>query len=168
MKKIIILAFVITFQSSLQNTFASTNTIQKANIFSQAEIDSLRNSVDRVLPEFKEFQQKYKGESSYSLYLSNSCYKEIVAYVRYMDLDSKWIDDGFWKLPTNKETYVGETRNAFYYPGAFSTDETLVWGDIAVVFKGYDLFVSEKKITATKWGDWVNEFSCDKTINFLQ
>ena len=162
MKTLISLALLFSFNSS----FANSTTYQKANLISKYEINTLRNSVERVLPSFKEFKKTIMGDSSFSLYLSNSCYKEIVAYVRYLDLDNKWVDAGFWKLGPKINTYVGETRNTYYYPGAYSTDETLGWGDIPVVFQGYNLFVSELKIDASDWGDWVHEFTCDKSVKF--
>ncbi len=139
----------------------SLNAFADFSLMSKEEIRTLNDSVDRVIPAFKEFQKTVKGTSSYSLYLSNACARDIVAYVRYLNLDDKWIDAGFWTLAVTKETYVGETRNAYYYPGAYSLDGELVWGDIPIVFKGYDLYVSERKIDSSGWGDWVQTFSCD-------
>lgn len=146
---------------SLNTSFAKNKSIDQVSFFSNKELNVLRNSIKRLLPEFKEFKRSINGEGSYSLFLSNACYKDIMVYVRYLNLDYEWVDAGFWKLSQNDETYVGETTNTYYYPGAYSTDETLSWGDLSIIFQGYHLFVSEKRIDRSGWGDWVHEFSCN-------
>jgi hypothetical protein len=146
---------------SANNSYATSYINQNASLFSNDEVNSLNNSVERVLPSFKEFQKKIKDNSSFSLFLSNACYKKIIAYVRYLDLNNNWVDAGFWKLKNNQETYVGETRNLYYYPGAYSQDGTLGWGDITTVFKGQNVLVSKQEITRSDWGDWVHKFTCN-------
>ncbi len=157
MKILISFALLISLSA-----FASAGIVQSSNVYSKDQIEALADSVDRIIPSFKEFKKSIQNSDSYSLFLLNSCYKEIVAYVRYMDVNKNWIDAGFWQLRSNKETYVGETRNTYYYPGAYSTDNKLGWGDIPVLFQGYELFVSEQQIQRTGWGDWIHEFTCDK------
>jgi hypothetical protein len=155
----VLLSLVLLF--SIENSFATSSTSQQANLFSSDEVNSLRDSVERVLPSFKQFQKQIKTDSSFSLYLANACYKKIIAYVRYLDLNNNWVDAGFWELKNNQETYIGETKNIYYYPGAYSVDGKLEWGDIPVVFKDHNLFVSKKEIDRTDWGDWVNKFTCN-------
>lgn len=139
---------------------------QNARILGQRDVSTLHNSVDRILPKFVEFEKIINGEDSDSLYLVNGCSKDIVAFVKYLDTEGDWTESEFWQLSENQYAYIGETQNEYYYPGALSLDGTYVWGDIPIVFRGQDVFVSEMRITSEDWGDWYHTYTCDEVKSF--
>ncbi len=153
-----LLTFALLF--SMNSLYSKTN-FHEARFLTKSEVSSLHSSVDRVVPKFVEFEKMINGEDSDSLYLVNGCSKDIVAFVKYYSVEGAWVESDFWQLSENQYAYIGETQNEYYYPGALSTDGTLVWGDIPIVFKGYDVFVSEMRITSDDWGDWYHTYSCD-------
>ncbi len=155
---------LLTFSLLFSSNFLYSNAIfQDAKIISKTELSSLHSSVDRVVPKFIELKKASKSEGSDSLYLVNACPKEIVAFVKYLNINGAWTESDFWQLAQEQYAYIGETQNEFYYPGALSLDGTLVWGDIPIVFRGYDVYVSEMRITNGDWGDWIHSYTCEMT-----
>lgn len=156
MKILLTLLTLISF-----NTTFATAIYQESQLISSREINSLHSSVDRILPKFVEFKKAINGDESDSLYLVNGCSKNIIAYVKYLDVEGNWTESDYWQLSENQYAYIGETQNEFYYPGAISEDGTLGWGDIPIVFRGQDVYVSEMRITSDDWGDWYHTYTCD-------
>lgn len=155
MKNFLLLIIVFLF-----NTAFAGMAYQGARLISRGEINSLHSSVDRTLLE--KMKRETKGEDSDSLYLVNACSKEIIAFAKYYDISGEWTESNFWQLSENQYAYIGETQNEYYYAGGISLDETLVWGDRPIVFRGQDVFVSEMRITSSDWGDWLHTYSCDE------
>lgn len=96
--------------------------------------------------------------------LENKCHRTIWTALHYVDLNGKWVTQGWWKIAPGEKAYVADTRNSVYYFHAKSDNGQYNWGSRDYAWRvnnegPYNF--NEGRITTTGWGTWTQQFTCN-------